>query len=110
VKAAAGAMDHVDLVQVANIPRAMEQLKEAGYWITGLDAAGEKLLWEVDFCAPSVLVIGSEGKGMRKLVRDKCDLLARIPIAGAITSLNASVSAALALAEAARQRHTAASR
>ncbi|MBI3118943.1 MAG: RNA methyltransferase, partial [Candidatus Hydrogenedentes bacterium] len=75
VKAAAGAAEYVDLVQVTNIARALEQLRAAGHWITGLDAAGDRLLWELDFRGRIALVVGSEGKGMRRLVREKCDYL-----------------------------------
>lgn len=104
VKAAAGAAEYVDLLQVPNIPRALDMLKEASYWILGLDVKGPATLWEVDLMGPRAIVIGSEGRGIRKMVLERCDMLGRIPIAGPITSLNASVSAALALAECARQR------
>lgn len=104
VKTAAGAMEYLDLVEVTNLARAMEKLQDAGFWITGLEADGDKLIWEADLTGRTALVIGSEGKGMRRLIKEKCDFLTRIPITGPITSLNASVSAAIALAEVARQR------
>lgn len=104
VKTAAGAMEYLDLVEVTNLARAMEKLQAAGFWITGLEADGDKMIWEANLTGRTALVIGSEGKGMRRLIREKCDFLVRIPIDGPITSLNASVSAAIALAEAARQR------
>lgn len=103
-KAAAGAMEHIDLIQVPNLVRALEDLKDANFWITGLDAEGDKAIWEVDLTGRTALVIGNEGKGMRRLVQEKCDFLAKIPIQGPITSLNASASAAIALAECLRQR------
>ncbi|HOS03937.1 MAG TPA: 23S rRNA (guanosine(2251)-2'-O)-methyltransferase RlmB [Candidatus Hydrogenedentes bacterium] len=105
-KSAAGAMDYIDLVQTTNLVRGLELLKKAGFWVAGLDGAGEKSLWEADLAGRIVLVVGSEGKGMRRLVTEACDYLLRIPISGPITSLNASVSAAIALAEYARQQQT----
>lgn len=107
MKAAAGAVEHVPLVQVTNLSRGMRQLKEAGFWVSGLDASGDRLLWEADLRGRSLIVVGSEGEGIHRLVRESCDFLVRIPIEGAITSLNASVSAAIALAEWKRQSHTA---
>ena len=104
VKAAAGGAEYVPLVRVPNLVRTVDTLKQSNYWVYGLDAAGETLLWQADLRRRVALVIGSEGKGMRRLVRDRCDALLRIPLSGPITSLNASVSAAIALAEALRQR------
>lgn len=103
-KSAAGAMEHIDLLRVTNLPRAMARLQEAGFWLAGLEAGGERLLWELDLTGRAGLVIGSEGQGMRRLVRERCDFVARIPLQGPITSLNASVSAGIALAECLRQR------
>jgi 23S rRNA (guanosine2251-2'-O)-methyltransferase len=105
LKAAAGAMEYVDLIQVTNLPRALDLLKESGYWVAGLDADGEKILWDADFTGKTGLVIGNEGKGIRSLMRKKCDYLVHIPISGPITSLNASVSAAIAMMECVRQQH-----
>lgn len=105
LKAAAGAMEYIDLIQVTNLPRAMEQLKQASFWIAGLDADGEKLIWEADLKGRTGLVIGNEGKGIRSLVAKKCDYMVHIPISGPITSLNASVSAAIAMMECVRQQH-----
>ena len=104
VKAAAGAMDYVDLIQETNLVRALEQHKEAGYWTYALDAAGPTDLWGADFTGKAVIVIGNEGEGIRRLVLERCDFRLRIPITGAVSSLNASVSAAIALAEWSRQR------
>lgn len=104
VKAAAGAMEYVDLVQAVNLVRAIDALKDAGFWVAGLDADAPKLLWEADLRGKTALVIGSEGKGIRRLVGEHCDLHVRIPLKGPITSLNAGVSAAIALAECLRQR------
>ena len=104
VKSAAGAMEHIDLVEVTNISRALVALKEAGIWVAGFDADAPQTLWEADLGGKIALVVGSEGKGMRRLVQETCDFLVRIPLTGAITSLNAGVSAAIALAECRRRR------
>ena len=103
-KSAAGALEYIDLIQATNLTRALEQLKEAGYWIVGLDERGKDTLWDIDLTGPRALVIGNEGEGLRRLVRERCDWLASIPTQGAIRSLNASVSAGIALAECLRQR------
>ena len=103
-KSAAGAMEYIDLVQATNLTRAIDELKKAGFWIAGLDAAAEKTIWEADLKGRIALVVGSEGKGVRRLVREHCDFHLRIPLNGPITSLNASVSAAIAIAECLRQR------
>jgi len=105
MKSAAGAMEYVDLIQVTNLPRALDNLKKKDYWVAGLDPDGEKILWDADFTGKTALVIGNEGKGMRPLVKKKCDYLVHIPISGPISSLNASVSAAIALMECVRQQH-----
>lgn len=104
VKAAAGGVEHVDLVQVTNLARAVEQMQKAGFWAAALDADGQKTLWEADLTGRTLVVVGNEGDGIRRLVRDRCDFVVSIPLSGAISSLNASVSAAIALAECRRRR------
>jgi 23S rRNA (guanosine2251-2'-O)-methyltransferase len=104
-KAAAGAIDHISLVQEVNLVRAIQKLQAAGFWVAALDAGGETILWKADLRGRMALVVGSEGKGVRRLVSETCDLRIQIPLHGPITSLNASVSAAVALAEWMRQRH-----
>jgi 23S rRNA (guanosine2251-2'-O)-methyltransferase len=104
-KASAGAIEHMHLAEVTNIVNTLERLKEEGYWIVGLAVDGEKTYTEVDFTLPTGIVVGNEGRGIRRLVREHCDHLVRIPLYGRITSLNASVSGALAMYEAVRQRH-----
>lgn len=104
-KAAAGGVEHVPMAQVPNLVRVLGRLQEAGFWFAVLDAGGDRLLWEADLTGRVGLVIGSEGKGVRRLLRQRCDMGVRIPIRGAITSLNASVSAGIALVECLRQRH-----
>lgn len=103
MKAAAGGMEYIDLIQATNVVRALAQLKEQGFWIAAFDADAKKTLWEADFTGRSALIIGSEGAGIRRLVREHADFVVSIPLAGAISSLNASVSAGVALAEWLRQ-------
>jgi 23S rRNA (guanosine2251-2'-O)-methyltransferase len=94
VKASAGATEHVAMTEVTNITATLEELKKEGYWIVGLDGESDRLYTDVDYAVPVGLVIGSEGKGIRRLVRDHCDHLV----------LNASVAGALAMYEVARRR------
>ena len=103
-KAAAGALEHCPVARVTNLARSLEQLKEKGIWTVALAADGAKQLAEVDLTAPTALVLGSEGSGVRPLVRKTCDHLARIPIAGQVGSLNVAAAGAVALYEVARQR------
>lgn len=104
LKSAAGAMEHIPLVCVSNIRQALEQLKERQFWVAALEAHAETVLWDADLSGRIALVIGSEGKGVRRLVYEHCDFQLRIPLTGPITSLNASVSAGIALAECLRQQ------
>ncbi len=104
MKSAAGAMEHIDLVEAANVARALGLLKEAGFWVAGFEVDAEKTLWEADLTGRIALVIGSEGKGIRRLVSESCDFHLRIPLPGPVTALNAGVSAAVALVECLRQR------
>lgn len=103
-KASAGALEHTRLVQVTNLANTLADLKAGGFWVAGTDAASGSSLFESDLTGPLVVVIGSEGKGMRPLVRRRCDFLLAIPQAGVIGSLNASAAAAVVLYEAFRQR------
>ncbi len=105
-KASAGAMHHVPVVDVVNIARALEELKAAGIWAVGLDGAAETPYYEVDLTLPSALVVGAERRGLRRLVRDRCDLVAAIPMAGHVDSLNVSAATAIVLFEAVRQRRS----
>ena len=103
-KASSGASLHLPTARVANIAQTLEDLKRRGLWIIGADIAGDRLYYDADYAGPAAIVIGSEGKGMRRLVREKCDVLVRIPLFGKVESLNASVAGALILYEAARAR------
>jgi 23S rRNA (guanosine2251-2'-O)-methyltransferase len=101
-KAAAGALEHTPLVRVNNVNRALEELKERGYWIYGLDERGEPL-YGASFTKPTALVLGGEGKGLHEHTRKHCDFVVRIPMYGAISSLNVSVAAGVVLYEYRRQ-------
>jgi 23S rRNA (guanosine2251-2'-O)-methyltransferase len=98
-KAAAGALTHLPVARVVNIGRAIEDLKEAGYWIYGLDERGTHNYDQAPITEPVALVLGGEGHGLHDLVKRKCDFLIRIPMAGAIASLNVSVAAGITLFE-----------
>jgi len=104
-KASAGAVTHVKLAEVVNIARALDTLKEAGVWTVGLAGDAAKRYDEVDLTLPTALVVGAEGTGLRRLVREKCDWLVSIPMRGHIQSLNVSVATGIALFEAVRQRN-----
>ncbi|HEX9050276.1 MAG TPA: 23S rRNA (guanosine(2251)-2'-O)-methyltransferase RlmB [Anaeromyxobacter sp.] len=103
-KASAGAVERCPVARVTNVAKALDALKEAGVWSVALAADGERPLAQVDLKGPIALVLGSEGEGLRPLVRKTCDLSASIPMTGEIDSLSVSASAAVALYEAARQR------
>jgi 23S rRNA (guanosine2251-2'-O)-methyltransferase len=104
LRASAGALEHVPVARVTNLSRAIEELKGAGIWAVGLDMAGGQAYTEVDYTRPTAIIVGGEGEGLSRLVREKCDVLAAIPLRGKIASLNASVAAAIVLYEAVRQR------
>jgi 23S rRNA (guanosine2251-2'-O)-methyltransferase len=98
-KAAAGALEHIAVVRIGNVSQTLEGLKKRGFWVYGLDERGESLYSEVDYARPTVLVLGGEGHGMHQQVRKHCDAVVRIPMAGAISSLNVSVAAGIVLFE-----------
>ena len=103
-KASAGAVAHVRIAEVVNIARAVEELKDAGVWTVGLAGDGTIAYDAIDFTLPTAIVLGAEGSGLRRLVRERCDRLASIPMAGHVSSLNVSVAAGVVLFEAVRQR------
>ncbi|RYZ66008.1 MAG: 23S rRNA (guanosine(2251)-2'-O)-methyltransferase RlmB, partial [Proteobacteria bacterium] len=103
-KVAAGAAETTPVVAVTNLVRTLKLLKEAGLWVVGADAAGEKLAWSADLAGPKVLVMGAEGSGLRELTRKNCEFLVRLPQLGAVESLNVSVATGMLLYEALRQR------
>ena len=103
-KAASGALEQVPLVRVTNLARALDKLKEAGFWCVGLEESGDKLLGDLDLTGRVALVLGAEGEGLRRLTRERCDFLARLPTRDPLASLNVSNAAAIALYEVARRR------
>lgn len=105
-KASAGAVNHVRIADVVNIARSLEALKQAGVWTVGLDAGAKMAYYEWDLTLPTALVVGAEGHGLRRLVRERCDQVVGIPMLGHVGSLNVSVAAAIVLYEAVRQRRS----
>jgi 23S rRNA (guanosine2251-2'-O)-methyltransferase len=103
-KASAGAVHHVPVADVVNIARAVDDLKGLGLWTVGLDADSKTTYYELDLSIPIALVVGAEGHGLRRLVRERCDFVAAIPMAGQVASLNVSAATAIVLFEAVRQR------
>ena len=103
-KTSAGASAHFPIAKVTNIAATIDELKEKGIWIVGADGDAQQSFTDVDYSMPVALVIGNEGKGIRRLVKEKCDFLVRIPMAGAFDSLNASVAGALIMYEVFRKR------
>lgn len=103
-RASAGALAHLPVARVNNLVQAMEELKEAGFWLVGLDERAEKNYTEQDFTGPVGIVLGNEGEGLHDLVRRRCDFLVSIPTTGPVRSLNVSVAAGVVLFEAVRQR------
>jgi 23S rRNA (guanosine2251-2'-O)-methyltransferase len=103
-KVAAGALEYVPVARVSNLVQTLRELKEEGLWVVGADMEGESNYYDADLTGPCALVIGSEGEGLSRLVKDECDLMVRIPMKGKISSLNAGVAAALIMFEISKQR------
>jgi 23S rRNA (guanosine2251-2'-O)-methyltransferase len=105
VSASAGAVEHLRVTQVTNLARVIDELKHNGVWVAGLEAdPGAQLCYQADLRGPLALVVGGEGTGLRRLIREKCDLLLRLPMRGRVASLNAAVAGSIVLYEAERQR------
>lgn len=103
-KVACGAAETVPLVAVTNLSRTLKQLKQRGLWVVGTAGEVEQLIYDVDFTVPSIIIMGAEGAGMRRLTREHCDYLVKLPMAGSVSSLNVSVATGICLFEAVRQR------
>ncbi|MBU4194837.1 MAG: 23S rRNA (guanosine(2251)-2'-O)-methyltransferase RlmB, partial [Actinobacteria bacterium] len=103
-KASAGAVEHVTVAKVASISGTLLRMKEEGLWVVGADAGGDEPYYQLDVTVPVAVVLGGEGKGLRRLVKERCDFLARLPMSGRISSLNVSTAAAALLFETIRQR------
>lgn len=106
-RVACGAAGVTPVVAVTNLARAMRKLQEAGFWLVGLDDASDELLYEINLTGPVGIVMGAEGKGVRRLTRETCDHLAQIPMLGTVECLNVSVATGVALFEVVRQRRSA---
>jgi 23S rRNA (guanosine2251-2'-O)-methyltransferase len=104
VRSSAGATEHLAVAQVTNLAAFLEWVKTQGVWVVGADPAGARLLYEADLGGPVALVIGAEGRGLRPLVKSRCDIHVRIPVVGRVASLNASCAAAVCIFEVIRQR------
>ncbi|KAF1273866.1 23S rRNA (guanosine(2251)-2'-O)-methyltransferase RlmB [Bacillus amyloliquefaciens] len=104
-KASTGAIEHIPVVKVTNLARTLDEMKERGIWVVGTDASAREDYRSMDGKMPLALVIGSEGRGMGRLAKEKCDFLIKLPMAGKVTSLNASVAAGLLMYEVYRKRN-----
>jgi len=103
-KASAGAVEYVPVARVTNLDQTIRQLKELGLWVVGADMDGPEVYWKANLTGPLLLIIGGEGKGIGRIIKERCDMLVRLPMAGRVGSLNASVAAALLVYEVVRQR------
>lgn len=103
IKASAGAALHMPVAEVPNLARAMETLKQKGFWLIGADMAGTTPLWQFDFNSPTAFVLGREGQGLHRLIREKCDFLTALPMQGKVNSLNVATAAAVFFYERVRQ-------
>jgi 23S rRNA (guanosine2251-2'-O)-methyltransferase len=109
-KASAGAVAHVPVVRVGNLATALDDFKKQGIWVVGVDEEGDRLWTDFDYTIPVALVFGGEHRGLRRLVREHCDVVVRLPMLGKVSSLNVSVSAGVVLYEVVRQRNSTGSR
>ncbi|MGO4273174.1 23S rRNA (guanosine(2251)-2'-O)-methyltransferase RlmB [Paenibacillus sp. LMG 31458] len=104
-KTSAGAVEYVPVARVTNIAQTIEKLKEQGVWVAGTDVSAAQDVYKANFSIPIALVIGNEGKGVGRLIKEKCDFLVKLPMAGHVNSLNASVAAGVLMYEVVRQRN-----
>ncbi|CAN7211524.1 23S rRNA (guanosine(2251)-2'-O)-methyltransferase RlmB [Paenibacillus sp. LjRoot56] len=104
-KTSAGAVEYVPVARVTNISQTIEQLKEQGVWVAGTDVTAAQDVYKANFSIPIALVIGNEGKGVGRLIKERCDFLVKLPMAGHVNSLNASVAAGVLMYEVVRQRN-----
>jgi len=104
-KTSAGAVEFINIIQVTNLNRTIEDLKEKGFWVYGADMNGDKYYYEEDYSTPVAIVIGSEGSGISRLVRENCDVIVEIPMNGKINSLNASSAASILMFEVMKKRN-----
>jgi 23S rRNA (guanosine2251-2'-O)-methyltransferase len=104
IQASAGAVEHVKIARVTNLARTMDELKPKGFWFVGAEGGQKELWYDFDYTVPVGIVLGSEGRGLRRLVREKCDKVLSIPLLGQVNSLNVAAAAAVFFFEVARQR------
>lgn len=104
VRSSSGAVEHMSVARVPNLVRAAMDLKEIGFWVAGIDMDGDRLYWDLDMSGPTALVLGGEDHGIGQLMKENCDFLVRLPMAGKVNSLNAAVAGSVVLYEMARQR------
>jgi 23S rRNA (guanosine2251-2'-O)-methyltransferase len=105
-KVASGAAESVPLFQVSNLQRALSELQEAGLWIYGAAGEASQSVYEIDWKGPVAIIMGAEGRGLRRLTRERCDGLFKIPMRGSVSSLNVSVATGISLFEVTRQRYS----
>lgn len=105
MKVSAGAISSMPIVKVTNLAQTIDELKKKGFWVVGTDADGKQDIYDVDMSIPIVLLVGSEGQGLSRLLKEKSDHLVKLPMHGTVTSLNAAVAAGICIFEVARQRH-----
>jgi len=103
-KTSAGAIEYVPVVKIGNVSQTIEELKQLGFWIVGADMSGKETYFSANLTGPIVVVVGAEGRGLTRLVKENCDVLVNIPMAGGVSSLNASVAGAILIYEVVRQR------
>ncbi len=104
VRSSAGAVEHLTVPVVSNLVRAVEELKEIGVWVVGIDMDGDREYWDLDMTGPTALVVGGEDHGIGRLLKERCDFLTRLPMTGHVNSLNAAIAGSIVLYEMARQR------
>ena len=102
---ASGAAENIPLITVTNLARTLDELKKLGIWLVGTSDDAEKVLYEIDLDCPVAIVMGAEGKGLRRLTKESCDFLAKLPMSGTVECLNVSVAAGISLFEVVRQRY-----
>jgi len=105
MKVSAGAISSMPIVKVTNLAQTIDELKKKGFWVVGTDADGKQDIYDVDMSIPIVLLVGSEGQGLSRLLKEKSDHLVKLPMHGTVTSLNAAVAAGICIFEVVRQRH-----
>ncbi len=104
VRSSAGAVEHLTVAQVPNLVRAVQELKEVGFWVAGIDMDGDRPYWDLDMKGPTALVLGGEDRGIGQLLKEHCDFLIRLPMRGQVNSLNAAAAGSIVLYELLRQR------